>query len=94
MATINTKFGKLYAEKAPKESAINLGFTSEQGSGFWSVPLGKRELIHAASLIGAASLLRGLTRKKKDIGRAQKNALRQMRQTRKRLAGKPARKRG
>lgn len=81
MATFDTKFCRLHVERSDKENALNLGVESNFGSGFASVPFGKRELIHTASLLGAAALLRGAARQQRGAVRAQKDVQRRQKQS-------------
>lgn len=85
MATYDTKLGKLHVERSQKENALNLGVESKLGSGFVSVPFGREDLLHAASLLGAALALRGLTRKTHGVERAQRDVLRRQEQSRRSL---------
>lgn len=85
MAAFDTKFGKLHAERSPKDNALNLGIESAFGSGFASVPFGKHELLHAASYVGAAMALRALTRKKHSVTHAQRDVDRRRKDSRRSL---------
>lgn len=82
MATFETKFGRLHAERSTKEDTLNLGVESDFASGFASVPFGKNELLHAASYVGAALALRSLTRKTRGVSRAQRDVQRRQEQSR------------
>lgn len=85
MATYETKLGKLHVERSQKENALNVGVESRLGSGFASVPIDKNDLLHAASILGAALALRGLTKKRHSVERAQHDMQRRQEQSRRSL---------
>lgn len=65
---------KFYAEKSEKGEAVNLGVESAVGGGFVSFPVDKNHLLHAASVAGAAVLLRRLGGKQGAARKEEKRA--------------------
>lgn len=82
MAIYFTKLGKFYVERSPKKDVLNLGVESRYGSGFYSIPCGKSDLLHAASILGAALALRGVNGRKRTLARAQRAVDRRQAQAR------------
>lgn len=73
---------EFYVNKSEKKDAVNFGVESELGSGFASVPLDKRTLLHAASAAGAAVMLRKLAKRMRAAERVKKDARRRMERAR------------
>lgn len=68
---------RVWFERSEKErGTAYLG--AEQGgvSGFARLHVGARELLHAASWLGAAAMLRKLAARRRDAGRAEREARR------------------
>ena len=68
---------KVWLERSKKErGTAYLGAEYEGISGFARVHVGARELLHAASWLGAAAMLRKLAARRKSVGRAERAARR------------------
>ena len=72
---------KFYVNKSENGDAVNFGVESELGTGFASIPLDKRGLLHAASAAGAAVMLRQLAKRMSTAERAKKDAHRRLDRT-------------
>ena len=69
---------KFYVNKSEQGDAVNLGIAHEAGSGFASVPVDKRTLLHAASAVGMAAALGRLAKQMRAVNRRQKEAERRL----------------
>ena len=68
---------RVWLERSEKErGTAYLGAEHEGVAGFARLHIGARELLHAASCIGAAAMLRKLAARRKSVGRAERTARR------------------
>lgn len=71
---------RVWFERSEKErGTAYLGAEHEGISGFARLHVGARELLHAASWLGAAVMLRELAARRKRVGRAERTARRRER---------------
>lgn len=80
MATVETRFGRFYAERSEKTGELRLGASGKKGDAFASTRLDTRGLLRAAGLAAGVLLLRGVKKSARaragERKRAQKNARR------------------
>jgi len=81
MASFVTKWFSVQTERSAREDTCHVGFETPLGSGFFTVPTGKRELERAVGLVGAMLALRGVRRRERESKRAQRDARRRTRGT-------------
>lgn len=68
---------KVWFERSKKEKGTTyLGVEHKGTVGFTRLHTGGRELLHAASWLGAAAMLRKLSARRRDVGRAARTARR------------------
>lgn len=68
---------RVWLERSEKErGTAYLGAEHDGISGFVRLHAGARELLHAASWLGAAAMLRKLAARRKSVGRAERAARR------------------
>lgn len=68
---------RVWLERSEKErGTAYLGVEHEGTAGFARLHIGARELLHAASWLGAAAMLRKLTARRRAATRAEQTALR------------------
>ena len=73
---------RFWFQKSDKDAGTAyVGAEHEGVSGFATLHVGKRELAHAVSTVGAAVMLRELAKKTREIKRTQKDARRRLDQT-------------
>ena len=65
-----------FARSEKERGTAYLGAEHEGIAGFARLHVGTRELLHAASWLGAAAMLRKLAARRKDVGRAARTARR------------------
>ena len=76
---------RVWFERSEKErGTAYLGAEHEGIAGFARLHIGARELLHTASCLGAAAMLRRLAARRRDAGRVEKEARRRGRLHRKR----------